>query len=331
MTIQVLNGANLGRLGLREPDKYGTTTYAELVELIAVTGRELGLEVQVRQTDDEGELLRWVHAAADAGDPVVINPAGWSHTSVVLRDALAQLNAPLVEVHITNIHSPRGVPAPLLRLRRRRRRDRGPGRAGLRAGAGLAGQPGRAMSRTAQRRDALRATAAASGAGRRPRDEPAQRALPDRLHRLERRAAGHADRRRRPLRHRRPVHHPGRRRRCPTSSCWSTAAPCRRWPARPRRAGSAGSASSRTTSPSTGSPRWRRCCAEAAGGHGARAGLDPPRGRGPAGDQGRRRDRGAAPRLRRRRPGAGRARRRGGAAARAHRAARSAASSTPGC
>ncbi len=105
MTIQVLNGANLGRLGLREPEKYGTTTYAELVELVSVTGRELGLDVQVRQTDDEGEMLRWVHDAADAGDPVVINPAGWSHTSVVLRDALAQLHAPLVEVHITNIHA----------------------------------------------------------------------------------------------------------------------------------------------------------------------------------------------------------------------------------
>jgi 3-dehydroquinate dehydratase-2 len=104
MTIQVLNGANLGRLGLREPEKYGTTTYAELVDLVATAGRELGLEVQVRQTDDEGEMLRWVHAAADAGDAVIINPAGWSHTSVVLRDALAQLNAPLVEVHITNIH-----------------------------------------------------------------------------------------------------------------------------------------------------------------------------------------------------------------------------------
>jgi 3-dehydroquinate dehydratase-2 len=104
MTIQVLNGANLGRLGLREPEKYGTTTYDELVELVTETGRGLGLTVQVRQTDDEGELLRWVHAAADAGDPVVINPGGWSHTSVVLRDALAMLNAPLVEVHITNIH-----------------------------------------------------------------------------------------------------------------------------------------------------------------------------------------------------------------------------------
>ncbi|HEV7870944.1 MAG TPA: type II 3-dehydroquinate dehydratase [Modestobacter sp.] len=105
MTIQVFNGANLGRLGLREPEKYGTTTYDELVELVTETGRGLGLAVQVRQTDDEGELLRWVHAAADAGDPVVINPGGWSHTSVVLRDALAMLNAPLVEVHITNIHA----------------------------------------------------------------------------------------------------------------------------------------------------------------------------------------------------------------------------------
>ncbi|MGY1689709.1 type II 3-dehydroquinate dehydratase [Geodermatophilus sp. SYSU D01105] len=104
MTIQVLNGANLGRLGLREPDKYGTTTYAELVELLEGTGRDLGVEVRVRQTDSEGELLGWVHAASDAGDAVVINPGGWSHTSVVLHDALAALNGPLVEVHITNIH-----------------------------------------------------------------------------------------------------------------------------------------------------------------------------------------------------------------------------------
>ncbi|MGY1593365.1 type II 3-dehydroquinate dehydratase [Geodermatophilus sp. SYSU D00708] len=104
MTIQVLNGANLGRLGLREPEKYGTTTYAELVELLEGTGRDLGVEVRVRQTDSEGELLGWVHAASDAGEAVVINPGGWSHTSVVLHDALAALNGPLVEVHITNIH-----------------------------------------------------------------------------------------------------------------------------------------------------------------------------------------------------------------------------------
>ena len=104
MTIQVLNGANLGRLGLREPATYGSTTYAELVELVETTARALGVAALVRQTDDEGELLRWVHTASDAGDAVVINPGGWSHTSVVLRDALAALNGPLVEVHISNIH-----------------------------------------------------------------------------------------------------------------------------------------------------------------------------------------------------------------------------------
>ena len=104
MTIQVLNGANLGRLGLREPEKYGTTTHAELVDLLEATGHELGVEVRVRQTDSEGELLGWVHDASDAGEAVVINPGGWSHTSVVLHDALAALNGPLVEVHITNIH-----------------------------------------------------------------------------------------------------------------------------------------------------------------------------------------------------------------------------------
>ncbi len=104
MTIQVLNGANLGRLGTREPEIYGTTTYAQLVDVIETTARELELAVVVRQTDDEGELLRWIHEATDAGDPVVLNPASWSHTSVALHDALAALNSPLVEVHISNIH-----------------------------------------------------------------------------------------------------------------------------------------------------------------------------------------------------------------------------------
>ena len=104
MTIQVFNGANLGRLGLREPEVYGSTTYEQLVDVVERTARELQQEVQVRQTDDEGELLRWIHAASDSGDAVVINPGGWSHTSVVLRDALAALNGPLVEVHISNIH-----------------------------------------------------------------------------------------------------------------------------------------------------------------------------------------------------------------------------------
>jgi len=104
VTIQVLNGANLGRLGTREPATYGATTYPQLVEVVEKTAHELQLDVEVRQTDDEGQLVRWVHAAADADDPVVINPGGWSHTSVVLRDALAMVGAPVLEVHISNIH-----------------------------------------------------------------------------------------------------------------------------------------------------------------------------------------------------------------------------------
>ena len=104
MTIQVLNGANLGRLGTREPEIYGTTTYAQLVDVIETTARELELDVVVRQTDDEAQLLHWIHEATDARHPVVLNPASWSHTSVALHDALAALTSPLVEVHISNIH-----------------------------------------------------------------------------------------------------------------------------------------------------------------------------------------------------------------------------------
>ncbi len=104
MSIVVLNGANLGRLGTREPAIYGSTTHAQLVELIEATAAELGQDVTVRQTDHEGQLLEWVHQATDAGSAVVINPGGWTHTSVVLHDALAGLGQPLVEVHISNIH-----------------------------------------------------------------------------------------------------------------------------------------------------------------------------------------------------------------------------------
>jgi 3-dehydroquinate dehydratase-2 len=103
-SVLVLNGANLGRLGTREPAIYGSTTFTELAALCVAAGGELGLEVEVRQTDHVGELLQWLHEAADASTPVVLNPAGWSHTSVVLGDACAMLTAPLVEVHISNVH-----------------------------------------------------------------------------------------------------------------------------------------------------------------------------------------------------------------------------------
>jgi 3-dehydroquinate dehydratase-2 len=103
--VLVLNGVNLGRLGSREPLIYGSTTHAELAEICVQTGKEQGLDVEVRQTDDEAEMIRWVHEAADAGMPVVLNSAAWSHYSYALRDACSQLTAPLVEVHISQVHA----------------------------------------------------------------------------------------------------------------------------------------------------------------------------------------------------------------------------------
>jgi 3-dehydroquinate dehydratase-2 len=100
----VLNGPNLGRLGKREPTVYGSTTHDELAELCVRTGKELGIEVEVRQTDHEGELLGWLHEAADDGTAVVLNAGAWTHTSVAVRDACAQLTAPLIELHISNTH-----------------------------------------------------------------------------------------------------------------------------------------------------------------------------------------------------------------------------------
>ena len=105
MKVYVLNGPNLGRLGTRQTDVYGLTTYAGLVELCQATGKEFGLEVEVRQTDSEHEMLGWLHAAADEQAAVVLNPGAWSHYSYAIRDACAILRAPLVEVHISNIHA----------------------------------------------------------------------------------------------------------------------------------------------------------------------------------------------------------------------------------
>ncbi|MFU8874147.1 type II 3-dehydroquinate dehydratase [Micromonospora sp. SL4-19] len=105
MRVYVLNGPNLGRLGTRQVDVYGMTSYADLVTMCVDTGRELGLDVVVRQTDAEHEMLGWLHEAADEGAAVVLNPAAWSHYSIAVRDACAMLRAPLVEVHISNIHA----------------------------------------------------------------------------------------------------------------------------------------------------------------------------------------------------------------------------------
>jgi 3-dehydroquinate dehydratase-2 len=100
--VLVLNGPNLGRLGFREPEVYGSATHADLVAACEEAGKELGLEVEVRQTDSESELVGWLHEAADGNHPVVLNPAAFTHYSYALRDACAMLTAPLVEVHLTN-------------------------------------------------------------------------------------------------------------------------------------------------------------------------------------------------------------------------------------
>ena len=105
MTVLVLNGPNLGRLGRREPDVYGSTTYQDLVQRCHAVAAEVGLDVDVRQTDAESDMIGWLHEAADAGSPVVLNAGAWTHTSVAVRDAAAQLSAPLVEVHISNVHA----------------------------------------------------------------------------------------------------------------------------------------------------------------------------------------------------------------------------------
>lgn len=104
MTAWVLNGPNLGRLGSREPSVYGTTTHADLVRMCERTGEELGMPVEVRQTDHEGELVGWLHEAADRELPVVLNAGAWTHYSIAVRDAAAQLRAPLIELHISNVH-----------------------------------------------------------------------------------------------------------------------------------------------------------------------------------------------------------------------------------
>ena len=103
--VLVLNGPNLGRLGTREPEVYGSETLADLAATCARTGAELGLEVETRQTDDEATLLGWLHEAVDSRSHVVLNPAAFTHYSYAVRDACAQVTGAglvLVEVHLSN-------------------------------------------------------------------------------------------------------------------------------------------------------------------------------------------------------------------------------------
>ena len=106
--VLVVNGPNLGRLGTREPDKYGSTTHGELEALIAQWGAETGVEAWLRQSDNETDLVHWTHEAVDSGWHVVLNPAAFTHYSYALRDACALVTAAgltLIEVHLTNPHA----------------------------------------------------------------------------------------------------------------------------------------------------------------------------------------------------------------------------------
>jgi 3-dehydroquinate dehydratase-2 len=106
--VLVLNGPNLNRLGSREPDVYGSASYTDLVSALSSLGANLNVEVDVRQTNDEAELISWLHEAVDTKSDVIINPAAFTHYSYALRDACAIVTSAglkLIEVHISNPHA----------------------------------------------------------------------------------------------------------------------------------------------------------------------------------------------------------------------------------
>lgn len=104
MKILILHGANLNMLGKREPEIYGTLSLTQINDLLLADAKELAVELSIFQSNHEGNLIEAIHAAWQVQDGIVINPGGFTHTSVVLRDAIAAVNIPTVEVHLSNIH-----------------------------------------------------------------------------------------------------------------------------------------------------------------------------------------------------------------------------------
>jgi 3-dehydroquinate dehydratase-2 len=100
--VLVLNGPNLGRLDMRDSSVYGTLNFSQLVEFIVKEAGAVGFSADVRQSDSEAEIVGWLHEAADANLPVIINPAAFTHYSYAIRDAAEMLKAPLIEVHLSN-------------------------------------------------------------------------------------------------------------------------------------------------------------------------------------------------------------------------------------
>jgi 3-dehydroquinate dehydratase-2 len=102
MKVLVINGPNLARLDIRDSSIYGDLSYPQLVELIKDSATELGFEADIRQSDQESEIIGWLHGAADSNTPVIINPAAFTHYSYAIRDAAELVKAPLIEVHLSN-------------------------------------------------------------------------------------------------------------------------------------------------------------------------------------------------------------------------------------
>ena len=102
--ILVLNGPNLNLLGQRQPEVYGRETLADVERACTALADELGVAVEFRQSNHEGQLIDWIHAARGAAAGIVINPAAYTHTSVALLDALSAFDGPVIEVHISNVH-----------------------------------------------------------------------------------------------------------------------------------------------------------------------------------------------------------------------------------
>lgn len=104
LRIQVLHGPNLNLLGTREQSIYGTLSLTDLDSSITKLAEELGVQVDLRQSNSEGELVTWIQEARSEYDGLIINPAAYTHTSIAIRDAIAAVNLPTIEVHLSNIY-----------------------------------------------------------------------------------------------------------------------------------------------------------------------------------------------------------------------------------
>jgi 3-dehydroquinate dehydratase-2 len=102
MKVLVINGPNLARLDIRDSTVYGDLNYQQLKDFVINSGKELGIEVDMRQSDEEAQIIHWLHEAADSSLPVIINPAAFTHYSYAIRDAAEMVKAPLIEVHLSN-------------------------------------------------------------------------------------------------------------------------------------------------------------------------------------------------------------------------------------